>query len=181
MASKCYPIQSIRLQVTRKTASSISSIELQHCYAIFCLRAYHVKWLYRVSDPPALQQSSKLRNNTKVRVLQQWEKEKTGHSSLPQTTQGLINMVKLWVRLAADNGKCKPRTKPCSPSQKGTPFGLLCKGRLTILASYSGSNGYSLALSKFLFNNSSNFLDNTTISRYNGYYIYLHRPCTAGI
>lgn len=83
MASKCYPIQSIRLQVTRKTASSISSIELQHCYAIFCLRAYHVKWLYRVSDPPALQQSSKLRNNTKVRVLQQWEKEKTGHSSLP--------------------------------------------------------------------------------------------------
>lgn len=83
MASKCYPIQRIRLQVTRKTASSISSMELQHCYAIFCLCAYRVKWLHHVSDPSALQQSSKLRNNTKVRALQQWEKEKTGHSSLP--------------------------------------------------------------------------------------------------
>lgn len=49
-----------------------------------------------------------------------------------------------------------------------------------MLASYSGSNGYPLALSKFLFNNSSHFLGNTTISRYNGYYIYLQDSVMLG-
>lgn len=154
-------------------------MELQHHYSIFCLHAYNVKWLYRISNSSARQQHSKLRKNMKMRVLQQWGKEKRGHSSLPWTTQGFINMPKLWLRPAADKGEYRQRTIPsCS---KRLLLACLCKGRLTMLASYSGSNGYPLALSKFLFNNSSNFLGNTTISRYNGYYIYLQRPCTAGI
>lgn len=49
-----------------------------------------------------------------------------------------------------------------------------------MLVSYSGSNGYPLALSKFLFNSSSHFLGNTTISRYNGYYIYPQVSVTLG-
>lgn len=82
-----------------------------------------------------------------------------------------------WLRPAADK---EQRTTP-SCKRDWLLLPCLCKGRLTRLASYWGSNGYPLALSKFLFNNSSNFLGNTTISRYNGYYIYLHRPCSAGI
>lgn len=151
----------------RETASNTSSMELQHHYTIFCLHAYHVKWLYHIS------------NSVISPRLQQWGKEKTGRSSLSWTTQGFINMLKHWLRPAADKGEYRRRTIPSC--RKGLLLVCLCKGRLTMLASYSGSNGYPLALSKFLFSNSSNFLGNTTISRYNGYYIYLHRPCTAGI
>lgn len=161
-----------------ETASNTSSRELQHHYTIFCLHAYHVKWLYRISDSWAHQQPNKLRKDIKMRVLQQWGK-KTGCSSLPWTTHGFINMLKLCLRPAVDKVEYRQRTIPSC--RKGLLLACLCKGRLTMSVSYSGSNGYPLALSKFLFNNSSNFPGNRTISRYNGYYIYLHRPCTAGI
>lgn len=154
-------------------------MDLQHYYTISCLHAYHNEWLYHFSNSSAQQRPSKLRKIMKMRGLQQWEKEKTGHSSLPWTSQGFINTLKLWLNPIAEKGEYRERT--IQSCRKRLLLACLCKGRLTMLASYSGSNGYPLALSKFLFNNSSNFLGNTTISTYNGCYIYPQKPCTAGI
>lgn len=81
------------ISVARVKASDTSSMELQHHYTIFCLYASHVKRLYRISDSSAQQQPSKLREDMKLRVLQQGGKEKTGHRSLlwpTETDLGLL-------------------------------------------------------------------------------------------
>lgn len=179
--NRWHPIQGVRLQAARrkllpKPYQSSCSIIAPFFFLSLCLPGQVTALHQRFISTATCQKLSK---GMKMKVLQQKVKGKTGHSSLACTTGAFTNTLKLWFRSVDNKGEYRWRVIPSC--RKGLLLACLCKGRLTMLVSYSGSNGYLLALSKFLFNNSSIFLGNTTISRYNGYYIYLQRPCTARI